>query len=128
MRFVIIIQVKQLVGEKIGASKRILLDTLLITLICTVPGISLLILLPSAIFWLVENNWTYLDCIYYAFFNMTHIGFGNLINIRRDQAVASKLGLWMWAYRLVKQKLTPIVGITYFVNHRKNLLVKTGEI
>ena len=30
---------------------------------------------------------------------MTHIGFGDLINVHRDQEVAGKLGPWMWAYR-----------------------------
>ena len=47
----------------------------------------------------VEANWTYLDSVYYAFINMTHIGFGDLINVHRDHEVASKLGPWMWAYR-----------------------------
>ena len=39
--------------------------------------------------------------MYYAFINMTHIGFGNLITILRDQAVDTKLGPWMLAYRFV---------------------------
>ena len=82
---------------------------LLITLLSTIPGIIIIILLPSALFWQLENDWTYLDSVYYAFFNMTHIGFGNLVNIRRDQAVATKLGLWMWVYRLVKQNFAPLV-------------------
>ena len=50
----------------------------------------------------VEANWTYLDSVYYAFINMTHIGFGDLINVHRDQEVAGKLGPWMWAYRGVQ--------------------------
>jgi len=80
---------KQIVGEKI----------LLNVLIAGVPGIAIFILLPSALFWQVEANWTYLDSVYYAFINMTHIGFGDLINVHRDQEVAGKLGPWMWAYR-----------------------------
>ena len=43
--------------------------------------------------------------MYYAFINMTHIGFGNLITILRDQAVDTKLGPWMLAYRLVIYKV-----------------------
>ena len=39
--------------------------------------------------------------MYYAFINMTHIGFGDLFNVHRDQKVADKLGPWMWAYREV---------------------------
>ena len=52
-----------------------------------------------------ENSLTvidyYQDSVYYAFINMTHIGFGNLITILRDQAVDTKLGPWMLAYRFV---------------------------
>ena len=49
--------------------------------------------------------------MYYAFINMTHIGFGNLITILRDQAVDTKLGPWMLAYRLVKHYcVTQLVG------------------
>ena len=53
---------------------------------------------------------TYLDSVYYAFINMTHIGFGDLIIMHRDQKVAGKLGSWMWAYRGVSR-----VGIRFGV-------------
>ena len=90
-------QAKLIVGETTKAGKRILFNML----ICTVPGIGMFILLPSALLCLVESDWTYQDSVYYAFINMTHIGFGNLITILRDQAVDTKLGPWMLAYRLV---------------------------
>ena len=72
-------------------------------LISTVPGMIMFILLPSVLFCQIENSWTYLDSVYYAFINMTHIGFGDLVNMHRDQEVATKLGPWMWAYREVNQ-------------------------
>ena len=88
-------QAKLIVGETTKTGKRIFFNML----ICTVPGIGMFILLPSALLCLVENDWTYQDSVYYAFINMTHIGFGDLINVHRDHEVASKLGPWMWAYR-----------------------------
>ena len=39
------------------------------------------------------------DIVYYAFINMTHIGFGNLITILQHKALDTKLGHWMLAYR-----------------------------
>ena len=80
------------------------------TLISTEPGIAMFILLPSALFCHIEDNWTYLDGVYYAFVNIvSHIAFGDLINIHRNQEAATRLGSWMWAYRVVKQKLTPLI-------------------
>ena len=63
------IQAKQVVGETASPAKKILLNTL----ISTLPGLSLFILLPSALFSQVENSWTYLDSVYYAFINMIPI-------------------------------------------------------
>ena len=82
-------------GGTTSPGKKILLNVL----ISTLPGICMFILLPSALFCQVENSWSYLDSLYYAFVNITHIGFGDLINVHRDQEVATKLGPWMWAYR-----------------------------
>ena len=99
-------QAKELVGENGSKGKRILMTTL----ISTVPGICIFILLPSVLFCHIEDNWTYLDGVYYAFVNIvSHIAFGDLINIHRNQEAATRLGSWMWAYRVVKHKLAPLI-------------------
>ena len=82
------------------------------------------ILLPSVLFCQIENSWTYLDSVYYAFINMTHIGFGDLVNMHRDQEVATKLGPWMWAYREVNQNFA-LFAENLFFKVLRDLKVKT---
>ena len=59
-------------------------------------GIFIFIILPSVLFYYVEDNWTYLDCVYYAFVSLTTIGFGDLVTAQGEQ---EKLGIWMFAYK-----------------------------
>ncbi len=42
-----------------------------------VPGIAIFILLPSVAFYLIEDGWTYLDSVYFAFITLATIGFGD---------------------------------------------------
>ena len=62
-------------------------------------GISIFILLPSAIFYHTEIGWTYLDSVYYAVISLSTIGFGDLINGHSDHAVEKRLGNLILPYR-----------------------------
>ena len=56
-------------------------------------------MLPSVIFYLVEDNWTYIDSVYYAFVSLTTIGFGDFVNSHHGYEVEGKVSIWVWAYR-----------------------------
>lgn len=43
-----------------------------------IAAVTILILLPSAIFYAVEN-WTYAEAIYYCFITFTTVGFGDYV-------------------------------------------------
>ena len=43
-----------------------------------IPGLIVFLVIPAAMFSLVEG-WTYLDAFYYAFISLTTIGFGDLV-------------------------------------------------
>ena len=58
-------------------------------------GILIFIILPSALFYYVEGNWTYLDCIYYTFVSLTTIGFGDFTTAQGEQ---ERFGMWIFAY------------------------------
>ena len=66
------------------------------------PGITLFIILPSAVFYFVESGWSYLDCVYYAFVSLTTIGYGDLYNEHHGKEVEAQLGVWIWAYQVSK--------------------------
>ena len=67
-------KVKEFRVNSNGQCRRILLNALSLT----VPGITVFIILPSTVFYYVEDSWTYLDSIYYAFVSLTTIGYGDL--------------------------------------------------
>ena len=47
--------------------------------ILLIPGVLVFLLLPAVIFLLIEDNWTYIDSVYYAFITLTTIGFGDFV-------------------------------------------------
>ena len=61
-------------------------------------GIVTFIMIPSAVFYHIESDWTYLDSLYYSFTSLATIGFGDLTN-SHNIAVEEKLGKWMYAYK-----------------------------
>ena len=85
----------QLLGRSRSKCKRILQHIFLIIL----PGISIFIVLPSVVFYLVEGDWTYVDSIYYTFASLATIGFGDFVNSLHGYEVEVKVGKWVWAYR-----------------------------
>ena len=89
------LQMAQLMGsQKLSRRNNILMNTL----ICVVPGIGIFVLLPSALFYIVEPDWTYLDSVYYASVSITSTGFGDLVSASNPR-VKAKLGGWIWAYQ-----------------------------
>ena len=63
-----------------------------------VPGLTVFIIIPSAIFYYVEEGrWTYLDSMYYAFVSLTTIGYGDLIS--EHEGNHQRLGKWVWVYQ-----------------------------
>ena len=60
-------------------------------------GMVIFIMIPSAVFYHIESDWTYLDSLYYSFTSLATIGFGDLTN-SHNNAVEEKLGKWMCAY------------------------------
>ena len=81
-----------------------------------VMGILIFIILPSTIFYFIEDNWTYLDCLYYTFVSLTTIGFGDLTTAQEQE----KLGMWMFAYKGFSV-MWLIFGLS-FVNMNNTLL------
>ena len=57
--------------------------------------ILIFIILPSTLFYYVEDNWTYLDCVYYISVSLTTIGFGDLTTAQGEQ---ERFGMWIFAY------------------------------
>ena len=62
-------------------------------------GIVIFIMIPSAVFYHIEVDWTYLDSVYYAFISLATIGFGDLTNWHNTTEAEESLGWWMWAYK-----------------------------
>ena len=44
-----------------------------------VPGAFLFIILPAVAFFAIEDSWTFLDSVYFAFITLTTIGFGDFV-------------------------------------------------
>ena len=88
-------QVMQFKGRQRSKRRRILEHIFLIIM----PGISIFIVLPSVVFYLVEGNWTYIDSVYYTFASLATIGFGDFVNSLHGYEVEGKVGKWVWAYR-----------------------------
>ena len=82
-----------------------------------VMGILLFIILPSGLFYYVEGNWTYLDCVYYAFVSLATIGFGDLTTAQGEQ---ERLGKWMHAYKGFT--VTWLIFGLSFINMNNSLL------
>jgi hypothetical protein len=68
-------QLKGEEGEKKRTGKKIFLNVI----IYMVPGVAVFILLPSVAFYLIEDQWDYLDSVYFAFISLATIGFGDLV-------------------------------------------------
>ena len=55
--------------------------------------------MPSLVFYRVEDNWTFIDSLYYTFVSLSTIGFGDVVNSHHGHEAEEKLGTWLWVYR-----------------------------
>jgi hypothetical protein len=44
-----------------------------------IPGFLVFMVIPAVVFWHIEDGWTYLDSLYFAFVTLTTIGFGDYV-------------------------------------------------
>ena len=44
-----------------------------------IPGFIVFMVIPAVIFWYIEDGWTYLDSLYFAFVALMTIGFGDFV-------------------------------------------------
>ncbi|CAL8111187.1 unnamed protein product [Orchesella dallaii] len=58
-----------------------------------IPGMVVFIIIPSGIFVLIEN-WSFLDSIYFAFVSLTTIGFGDYV-----AGMGDGHNIWLWLYK-----------------------------
>jgi hypothetical protein len=78
-----------------------------------IPGLVVFLVIPAAIFAIVEE-WNYIDSFYYAFISLTTIGFGDLVagmygTVTKKGYIhlhsfhykpgQNDVGRWTWAYR-----------------------------
>jgi len=54
-------------------------------------GLLVFIAMPAAVFCVVEEDWSYLDSVYFAFITITTIGFGDLVSGKRMEAGPEKI-------------------------------------
>nr|XP_053630495.1 potassium channel subfamily K member 10-like [Cherax quadricarinatus] len=66
------------------------------TLLYLVPGMVVFLLVPSAVFAYVEEDWDYLDALYFSFITLTTIGFGDQV-----AGLQEKEQVWLWVYKIV---------------------------
>ncbi len=62
-------------------------------------GTVVFILIPAAVFTTIEDSWTYLDSVYFAFITLTTIGFGDFVT-GRDKNVLDKMGDYKVIYEI----------------------------
>jgi hypothetical protein len=44
-----------------------------------IPGFVIFMVIPAVVFWHIEEGWSYLDSLYFAFVALTTIGFGDYV-------------------------------------------------
>lgn len=62
-----------------------------------IPGFIVFMVVPAVIFWHIEDGWSYLDSLYFAFVTLMTIGFGDYV-AGRDVKVLQRLGNWKIVY------------------------------
>ncbi|KAG7169068.1 Open rectifier potassium channel protein 1-like 3 [Homarus americanus] len=78
-------------------------------LLYLVPGMVIFLVLPAAVFTLVEDGWTYLDAFYFSFITLTTIGFGDHV-----AGLQEREEVWVWLYKIL-MVIWIIFGLGYIV-------------
>ena len=70
--------------------------------------------IPAVIFWYIEDGWTYLDSLYFAFVALMTIGFGDFVagTLKTRQVYNLFQGLWN---RFIKYTIYCELSLTHDV-------------